>query len=217
MDAPPQVYLCASAPDTALAETLRTRLTTRGLRLHEGGELGPPSPLDERQRAIDRCNLLLVLVSRTSARSAVVTAEYRYALAHDAPVCLAAVAHRWEGALVQGNPHYDGLERWKAVRPMAPAHAAPAQGHRRTHRRRLHHIPAEGHARQRALMPARIEHLPSLATPGPAPRRAPGRVRAAPAARRPPHSWGSTPAAPRSHGIRAAWQADAGCPSARRR
>src|SRR6185312_12450083 len=86
LNSPPRVYLSATNQDHTFADGLRERLRSRGLALHEGGELGGPTTHDERQRDIDTCQVVLVVVSRASIRSAEVTADYQYALAHNQQV-----------------------------------------------------------------------------------------------------------------------------------
>ncbi len=86
LNSPPRLYLSATDRDRPLADGLRERLRSRGLAVYEGGELGGPAPRDERQRDIAACQVVLVVVSRASIRSAEVTADYQYALAHNQQV-----------------------------------------------------------------------------------------------------------------------------------
>jgi TIR domain len=81
LNLPPSLYLCASVQDQMSVEQLCQRLQSRGLTIVEGGELSGPVTRDERQRAIDACQVVLVVVSRASMHSSEVTADYHYALA----------------------------------------------------------------------------------------------------------------------------------------
>ncbi|HEY1388206.1 MAG TPA: toll/interleukin-1 receptor domain-containing protein [Ktedonobacterales bacterium] len=86
LSSPPQLYLSASGQDRPFVDALCERLRARGLMVREGGDLSGPAARDERQRAMDGCQVALVIVSRASVRSAEVTADYQYALAHNEQV-----------------------------------------------------------------------------------------------------------------------------------
>ncbi len=86
LNSPPQLYLSASGQDRPFVDSLCERLRLRGLAIHEGGDLSGPATRDQRQRDIDACQVVLVVVSRASMRSAEVTADYQYALAHNQQV-----------------------------------------------------------------------------------------------------------------------------------
>lgn len=79
---PPRLYLSASGQDRPFVDGLCARLRSRGLAVYEGGDLGETATRDERQREIDTCQTVLVVISYASMRSAEVTADYQYALAH---------------------------------------------------------------------------------------------------------------------------------------
>lgn len=82
LNEPPCVYLCAAVQDRPFVESLYRRLRPRGLAMHDGGELaGLASSDGERQHVMDTCKLILVVISRASAPSAAVMADYRYAIA----------------------------------------------------------------------------------------------------------------------------------------
>src|SRR5689334_6948216 len=83
MNSPPQLYLSASGQDRPFADALCVRLRSRGLAIREGGDLSGPAARDERQRDIDACQVVLVVISHASMRSAEVAADYQYALAHN--------------------------------------------------------------------------------------------------------------------------------------
>ncbi|HEU4785041.1 MAG TPA: toll/interleukin-1 receptor domain-containing protein [Ktedonobacterales bacterium] len=82
LNSPPRLYLSASGQDRPFVDSLCARLRSRGLAVREGGDLGETATRDERQREIDTCQAVLVVISRASMRSAEVTADYQYALAH---------------------------------------------------------------------------------------------------------------------------------------
>ena len=83
---PPQIYLCAASQDRPFADRLSQWLRSRGLAVYEGGELGEPATPDERQRAIEDSRLVLVVVSRATARSVAVAADYHAAQARSRPL-----------------------------------------------------------------------------------------------------------------------------------
>jgi TIR domain len=82
LNSPPQLYLSASGQDRPFADGLCARLRSRGLAVYERGDLSEASTRDERQRDIDACQVVLIVISRVGMRSAEVTADYQYALAH---------------------------------------------------------------------------------------------------------------------------------------
>lgn len=86
LNSPPQLYLSASGQDLPFVDSLCARLRSRGLAVYEGGDLSGPAARDERQRAMDACQVTLVVISRASMRSAEVTADYQHALSHSQQV-----------------------------------------------------------------------------------------------------------------------------------
>ncbi|HEX5546212.1 MAG TPA: toll/interleukin-1 receptor domain-containing protein, partial [Ktedonobacterales bacterium] len=86
LNSPPQLYLSATGQDRPFVDSLCERMRSRGLAVYEGGDLNGPATRDERQREIDTCQAVLVVISRASMRSVEVTADYQYALAHSQPV-----------------------------------------------------------------------------------------------------------------------------------
>jgi len=83
---PPQVYLCAAARDRQFVESLSQRLHSRGLATCMGGELGAPASPEQRQQTMGESRLVLVVVSRDSARAEAVAADYHIAQARSYPL-----------------------------------------------------------------------------------------------------------------------------------
>lgn len=83
---PPQIYLCAASRDRPFVENLSQRLRSRGLGVYEGGELGEPASPEQRQRAMEDSRLVLVVVSRDSARAEAVAADYHAAQTRSYPL-----------------------------------------------------------------------------------------------------------------------------------
>ncbi|HEX5158440.1 MAG TPA: toll/interleukin-1 receptor domain-containing protein [Ktedonobacterales bacterium] len=92
LNSPPQLYLSASGQDRPFADALCARLRSRGLVVREGGDLSVSATRDKRERDIDACQVVLIVISRASMRSAEVAADYQYALAHTQQVFQAIVS-----------------------------------------------------------------------------------------------------------------------------